>query len=213
MTPANRDEVIKILKDRFVAKKFDDGLIQTVAYLGKTFAKPVVAVKPPETPKEELLPAPDRVVAAVAPIPPIAPTPPAPPTPPVVLDKSPPHVDAKKAANPSVTFNPMWIAYGLGGLLVLWLLIGILRALFGAGRRPTPPPTTPTQPVMPNPSGGYAGPAPSAIRSRSFGRHGQQGYPRKAISTGAIPRADIRREAIRKGAIRRSPAAAASCRT
>src|SRR5205807_9567876 len=35
-----------------------------------------------------------------------------------------------------VSFDPMWIVWGLAALVGLWLVIGILRALFG-GRRQT----------------------------------------------------------------------------
>ena len=195
LTPANRDEVIKILKDKFVAKQFDAGLAQTVAYLGKTLAKPAVAVIPPDTrmrsSRRQGPHADDSSDSAAPPIPPI---------PPVVVDKTPapPHVEEKKAAvppveekkpaNPSVTFNPMWIAYGLGGLLVLWLLIGLLRAMFGAGRHPTPPPP-PSQPVMPNPPGGYAGPPPARNPQQPYppGGYGQQGYPPQGYPQGGYP--------------------------
>ncbi len=134
-TQAKRDELAKLLMERFKAKQFDQGLFQAVDFVGTTVSKTAVAivapVKQPEmiatptTKKDEPVSAPEIAKKAVTPIAP---------------------VDAAKEAKSSkagTEFQPIWILYGLAGLVALWLVIGILRAIFGS-RAPAPVP--PQQP-------------------------------------------------------------------
>ena len=122
-TPAKRDELTRLLSERFKAKEFDQGLLQAVEFISLTAAKPAVATIPPGK-------TPDKTAAVVTPT--ITETPKITPD---AADKTIVAHSEEPTARPVTTFQPIWILYGLGGLIGLWLVIGILRAIF-ASRHP-----------------------------------------------------------------------------
>jgi uncharacterized membrane protein YgcG len=135
-----RDEIAKLLLTRFQKKQYDAGLTEALHFIDETLQKKQTAAP---TPKKEMVTA-------------------APPGEP----KAEPKMSAADNAKPSTQaavkdertgFDYMWIVWGLAIVAGLWLVIGILRALFG-GRR-VPPPVEPmaAEPPMPmpGPQGGY----------------------------------------------------------
>ena len=149
-----RDQLVKILITNFRAENFDTGLAEALEFVEKTLQKnqassekqgkgamgvagvsfAMIDTNEPE-PSAQTPTAPKK--AAAAPAEKI--TAPAPP----------------KAGHPTlaeVGMDPMWIVWGLGGLVGLWLVIGILRALFGGSRQPPYQPQQ--QPPAPYNTGG-----------------------------------------------------------
>ncbi len=133
-----RDELVKILLTNFRAENFDTGLAEGLEYVKKGLQKNrASAVKQGKVPtgnpgvsfamidaeeQDSAVQNPaDGKVAVAAPIEKkIEPTQP-------------------KSAPPTLAhagMDPMWLVWGLGGLVGLWLIIGILRALFGGSRQP-----------------------------------------------------------------------------
>lgn len=166
-TPARRDDLTKLLGERFKAKQFDQGLLAAVDYIGRAMGKPSVADIPP-------VKTPDKVETVVTPAPKVdsITTPPS-----AKKVETPPPAESTnevKKAPAATGFNPLWILYGLGGLVALWLVIGIVRALFGGGRR------YPPQEQRPPGQAGYANYPPQQARP-------QGGYPQGGYPQGSYP--------------------------
>jgi uncharacterized membrane protein YgcG len=141
-TPANRDKLVALLKTRFDEKNYDAGLADSLDYIAQAFKQePTSAQKSPQKNGA----------------------------------KSGPIAQAGKDAKPKesfleqvtkkrqVTFDPMWIVWGVVILLGLWIVIGLLRAMFGRGK-PNYPPQYPPQSYPPQqpPPPGYRGAPPPA---------------------------------------------------
>jgi uncharacterized membrane protein YgcG len=163
---ADRAKLLAALNKNFGARQYDQGLGEAVELIADRIAPKKVAAAPP-------VPAPPSQVAAVPPAP-QAPTPAG-----MGSAGGPSKLDTirekaeqyrQKAVEigereQTVTFKWKYVFYVVGGILGLWILIGLLRAIFGGGRKQTAPP-----PVAQSPSGGSPAPRPS-------GGYQAGGYP------------------------------------
>jgi len=142
-TDKNRNELRSRMTERFKAGEFDKGLLEAVNYIGETFQTTIGPRKVATTPLTESATAKSSVPA-----------------------------DGKAEPTTQTLENSSilgWVCVGLVGLLVLWVVIGLIRALTGAGRpvvqhypaayQGGQPPYGPGGPGMPPP--GYAPPQPA----------------------------------------------------
>jgi len=187
-TRANSDKFRDLLLTRFKAKRYDDGLVEGLQFvrdqLQTNLGAPPVAVVPPPAPPPVKVPAPvvnagtpavavkEKVVSAA----PAKTTREATPGP---VATTPSGANATTAQKSDSGFAAavkgvgdtvkeagetrfptwMWVVGIGGGLLGLWIFIGILRALFGGHARRQPVEYAPQRPA-PMPNAGYPQPAP-----------------------------------------------------
>lgn len=183
-TLANRDELAKSLAASFKAKQFDQGLLKAMDYISVTLAKNIekLATKDGGTlPKKQasLAPVEKNDPVVVQPKEVLTPA-----TKENTDTPAPKVASAPPEASKQTRFDVTWILYGLGILIGLWFVIGLLRALFGGGRRPTPPPQQsgfpPQQSGFPPQQSGYpmnTGRPPLAGPGPGYGAN--QGYPQQ----------------------------------
>ena len=215
-TPAEISRLNRELLSRFRNKEFDQGLADIVRLLREKLAPAVsAATSPPmkprdDTPKTEIASAADVKAAPVTTMTEKTESDKAPAkvestarsastatagkagATPAAKDDDPLSMAKKKAMDAAQTQFPtwMWVTGIVGGLLVLWIVIGILRAMFGRGRqgpagdvvyqRPMPP-ANPSMPAQ-NPGAGYARPPqggsyPPPPQGAGYPMPPQSGYP------------------------------------
>jgi len=213
-TTADGEQLRQLMLTQFKAKRFDDGLIEAVALmrdrlLANVAGTAVAKVAPPPPPPVKTPDLPPKTADATPDVkPPLATTTPKDTEPakaPPVAASSPPSAAAptttkegsfldvakQKAQDVAQTQYPtwMWVVGIVGGLLVLWIFVGILRALFGGKRQP-PVESMPQRPLppanasypAPGPGAGYAGPPQGGGYARppqggGYAMPPQQGYP------------------------------------
>ncbi len=132
---AERDQLVKILITNFRSENFDTGLAESLAFVEKTLKKNQAARvmqgfggtagisfamidADEQQPTVQNSAAPNVAVAA-----------------PVEKKTEPTPANATHPTLANVGMDPMWLVWGLGGLVGLWLIIGILRAIFGGSRQ------------------------------------------------------------------------------
>ncbi len=170
-TPANRSELAKIMSEPFQAKQFDQGLLRGLEYINVNLAQnsggPVTQKKPVSLPPQEA----KAPIAKMPEVEPKAVTKDQNATEPVKSSTMKMAAQKAEAVSERVGFDVMWVVWGFAILGGLWLVIGILRALFGAGKAPPPPPPresiAPIQSALPAPT---SGPPPA---------YGSSPYPQK----------------------------------
>jgi uncharacterized membrane protein YgcG len=128
-SPENRAQLVKTVVARFREKDFDGGLADGLAYIDETLGKNKTAAPP--TPGKVIAGDPEQQPKDASPV-----------------------EKLREAASDNTV---KWVLIGVAGLIGLWVLIGILRALSGAGRTAPPAPpryqNTPTQPMALPPQG------------------------------------------------------------
>lgn len=128
-----RGEVTKRLLARFQDKQYDAGLIESLQFIEQELQKKLLSKADKSDPEAKLAKV-EQQADSKGP-----------------SEAAPPPIANKKGISPPSTekvservgFDVMWVIWGFAIVGGLWLVIGILRALFGAGRRTPPPPPAP----------------------------------------------------------------------
>lgn len=149
-TPANRKELVTVITSRFKQQEFDQGLLAGVNFVRETLDKSVgKAAKG----------------ATSGPLTKVTRT-----------DTTKP---AKAEENPIAAMGPLgWVCIGVAVLMVLWVVVGLFRALTGGGQQQMAPPAGyqggPYAGGGPPGNFGPGGPPPGYIPPPGYGGYGQQ---------------------------------------
>ena len=147
-TPADRDRLSKLLLEGFRAKEFDRGLLDGLDLVDATLARNLGT---PAAQPEQKAPAP------------------------AAGDTTPPKTAGERGKEEAQGFQWVWLLWIALGLLGLWIVIGVLRALFrprpqqGYGQPPGYGAGGPAQAGPPPGYGGGQGPPPLPPSARGYG--------------------------------------------